>query len=361
MISDFEHLNMHDWPFRVVPSRESAGIWVGRPEVLRKISRIARRASTSGVAELILLWADFGAGKTHALRHLEVLAGANPRLMPIYFATPKGVRSFADVYSAIVDAVIESGALDAAGRDLFDRTKGNVNSDLDRAVIRIAHYPEDSLVATSWLRGDKVYLKDLRDIGIGSRIESSQDAIRALNGLIEILQRDGEVTVMLLIDEMQEFGLLTDRQLDECIGGFQKVFNHNEMGLTFVMSFTSGTQATIKSVIGEALYDRAGQRLSLEPLERSEAVEFLRMLLESRMIDKSKSPWPFTDESLEALVEHVDVSTQPLTPRQIIKAADLVFSEAVIDIEDEEIVEISAAYAEKTLVDVGSESIDASS
>ena len=92
----FEHLNLTRWPMNVVPDDEAAGIWIGRPRLHRQVERLIRGAARIRASQLVLIWADYGSGKTHTLRHIKVLARDNPALVPIYVVTPRGLRSFMD-------------------------------------------------------------------------------------------------------------------------------------------------------------------------------------------------------------------------------------------------------------------------
>jgi hypothetical protein len=343
--SEYEHLNLRGWPFNIIPSEETAAVWVGRPELRRELRLLLRSASRVAASQIVLLWASFGQGKTHALRHLEGLAKEVPEILPLYTVIPEGITSFVEIYRAIADGAMESGVLVPAGKDLFDRTGGHGLSDMERAIVRIAMYTEDEArVAISWLRAEKVLVKDLKDIGIRQRIEKTADAIEALDSLIRTLQRDGSVKVLLLLDEMQELSDL-GRRLPECTGGLHKVFDRNTRGLTMVMSFTTGTQAALRGVLGEALFDRASDVLTLAGLTRDESVELISGLLREWGIDPDKAPAPFTDDAIVSVVARLEKEVDALTPRTVIKAFNKILRHADLDFADGKLDEIDEAYA----------------
>jgi hypothetical protein len=296
-------------------------------------------------SQILLLWGGFGGGKTHALRHLEVLAREEPDLLPLYVVTPKGIKSFLDIYRAIIEAAAEAGMLVAAGRDLFDRSKGHVESDIERALIRAAMYQDDQArLAVSWLKAERVGLREVKDIGIYRRLETAADGVDALNRLIQVLQRNGSVKVILLMDEVQELEELGRRQ-DEALGGIHKVFDRNTSGLTVVLSFMTATQTALKGIIGETIMNRASETLTLKPLESAEAVEFITGLLEEWSVDRDRAPAPFTPDAIEAVVKALDAELPELSPRAVIKHFNTVLREADLDIADNAISEIDAAYA----------------
>jgi hypothetical protein len=342
---EFPHLNLRRWPFTITPSDETAATWIGRPETHRRLRMVLRSASRVPASQILLLWSGFGGGKSHALKHLEVLAREAPDLLPLYVVIPEGIKSFLDIYRAIIEAAADAGTLEAAGRDLFDRTKGHVDSDVERALIRAAMYQdEQARVAISWLKAEKVGLREVKDIGIYRRLDSAADGVDALNRLIQVLQRNGAVKVILLMDEVQELETLGRKQ-DEALGGIHKVFDRNTSGLTVVLSFMTATQSALKGIIGETIMTRASEVLTLKPLERDEAVEFITGLLAEWSIDRDKAPAPFATDAIEAVVDALDRELPELSPRAVIKHFNIVLREADLDIADGAISGIDAAYA----------------
>src|SRR5262249_28334486 len=131
----------------------------------------------------------------------------------LYVVTPKGIKSFLDIYKAIIDSASRAGILSTIGRELFNATiSREVQSDIDRALIRIAMYDERTAkTALSWLKSDRLPIVDLREIGISRRLESAADAIDALNRMLELVRAGGERSTLLLLDEVQELADLKGR------------------------------------------------------------------------------------------------------------------------------------------------------
>jgi hypothetical protein len=356
--SDSSHLNLRGWPFSVVPPARPTEVWIGRDEARRRMRSIIRSAGRVPTSQILLLWADFGAGKTHALRHLQFLALENPELVPLYVVTPQGVRSFLDLYRAIIEAMHDAGFLQQVGQELFNATmKVEAQSDLDRALIRVPTYNEHtSKVALAWLRAEKVPATEMRDLGITRRLETVADVVNALDRLLELLRGD-QRHVILLIDEMQELADL-GKKLPEAIGGLHKVFDRSTEGLTLVFSFTTGSQQAVRGIIGEALHERASVALTLPSLDMAAARELVLGLLREHSIDSDRCPFPFTDEAVATIVEDVARRATILTPRQVLKAFNAVLREAEMDIEDGAIQRIDPAYAHDALVRAGLEGQD---
>jgi hypothetical protein len=335
-----EHINMSRWPFTVVPSEESAAVWVGRPDAHRLVQRVLRSAARVDSSQLVLLWAEYGAGKTHALKHLRRSSLKTGGVNAIYVVTPQGIRSFLDLYRSIVDSLMETTLLAEAGRS---PVLPDEHSDVTRAARLMAGGGPPAELVGRWLRGDRVPLGQLHPVGISKRIESTSDAILALDGLLAILKNLG--TVCLLLDEVQELEALSKQKHDECIGGLHKVFDKNTEGLTLVLSFTTAIQENVGAVIGQALLDRAGTWLTLPSLDRREAVEFVEGLLGKWSLDETRTPFPFTAGAVAAIVDDLAATHSHLSPRAVVRRFDGILRQAEMDIEDGVIQVIDADYA----------------
>lgn len=347
----YAHIGLRGWPFnRAGP--DNADVWIGRPDILRRIKMLLRSASRVPASQLILVWADLGSGKTHALRHMEYLAKSYTDLVTIMLTTPRGIGSFFDVYRAAVDGAIAAGALASAGRDLMDRTiRGQVANDVERAIIAIGTYQEESArIAQAWLRGDRVQRQASKDIGVTSQIRTAPEAIDALGDLIKVLRRRDRA-VLLLIDEVQEFADLAPKKRDEAVGGLHKVFDKNPDGLTMVLSFTTALQGTMKALIGGPLGDRANDVITLPAITRDEAIELVTGLLRYWSVDPATAPAPFEPAVIAAAVDALASSSPELSPRSVILAFDAILREAEFDIDEHAITTIDKAYAVAHLPD----------
>lgn len=346
-MTEFTHLNLQDWPFQVVPSDASAKRWVGRPDFERKLRGLLRTVRRVEPSRIVLLWAAYGAGKTHALRYLANLADDFEDVRALYVVTPKGIKNFLDVYRAVADAALRSDLISELGLALYRRSGPEQPTNLRRALVRIVSLNEPQTRSpVSWLKAEKLSASDLRASGLTRRLETSADGIEVLNEFVGLLRSELGVKLILLLDEIQELGELAPRQLDEAVGGLHKVFDRNTEGLTMVFSFTTVAQDTIEGIIGQTLYERRSDVLTLPALPKDEAVAFMLKLIESYSIDPARAPFPFTREAISGVIDNL-ASPDGLTPRELIRAFDAILRDAEMDIEDGKLSEITSAEASK--------------
>src|SRR5579872_4954521 len=135
------------WPFGIVPRPGGELVWADRAALKDQVVRLGRRLGRHEAVSLHLLWADFGAGKTHTLLYIkqEAEKGSYGSVLPLYCALPKGCRSFLDIYRAIVRAIPSEllrqayqKALIDVGRERLTTTLANIWPNLPRCFSAIA-------------------------------------------------------------------------------------------------------------------------------------------------------------------------------------------------------------------------------
>jgi len=152
-------------------------VWADRAVLLRQLNRLGRRLAGQQAASLHLLWADFGAGKTHTLLYLkqEIEAGKFGSIMPVYCALPKGCKTFVDIYRAVVrsvpaDAIVHAyqRASRLVGRESVDKTLSDLWPSLAQCVRAVAIGGEQQRhVALGWLHAEpSLPTRDLQGLSI---------------------------------------------------------------------------------------------------------------------------------------------------------------------------------------------------
>ncbi len=353
-----ELLGLASWPFHVVPVQDTTLVWADRKDLHNQIHRLVRRLTRHQASTLHLLWADFGAGKTHTLLYLRQLAHSEPGsvIFPVYTVLPRAPRSFVDIYRAIIQGVGFDRLLSVyeAARRSGERsplTHGSL-SGLTPGVatafeaLRIGN---DTLRQTSirWLSADpSLTRKELQDASLPSKIRSTDEALAVLASVTRLLisQRS---RVLIMVDEFQRSGMLRRAYLDEINAGLHSYFNDCPLGLSLILSFSFGSVDNIRHHLNEELRSRADPFIFAIPaLDKSSACEFLlNLITESKAPDKRIN---ISEGVYSVIAEHV-AQLGPISPRRLIQAADSVFSEALLDLEDELIATVNVDYARNIL------------
>lgn len=343
------------WPFDLVPRPGAPLIWAARKELGTDLTTLGRRLGRHSAVTLHLLWADFGAGKTHALLYLKQRIEQREfgSMVPIYCALPKGCQSFLDVYKAIVRSIpadLLGGAFAEAqsnvGRERLEREMDSISPGLTRCLIALSlGGVAQRSAAISWLRGESgIPLRVLQGLSIHGRIRSVDEAVAALAGIVGLFVRAGSHRVVFLLDEFQRVEVLRKQQQDEINAGLHGFFNSCGQGMSLVLSFSFGNEANVRHFLNAELLSRVDPlRISIPALSVEHGVEFLEEIVGRAREDQSV--WPVEDAVIPLIVRSVS-SRFALTPRRLMKAAGLVFDLASNDLEDGVIEEVTKEYVD---------------
>lgn len=338
----YEQLNFKSWPFQTVPDENFARVWAGRAKTKAQLDQLIRKIQLVPRSSLRLLWANFGMGKTHTLLHIRHLCNqTGNKLIPLYAVMPNRPSSFLDVYRAIIselpfaylgDQLVKMGNVSSGNlalNPMFSRSPGVVSAllamrggDLER-----------SIVARQWLTAQPgLSARDLRAIGITSRIKTAEDAILALTSLVQLatfnLKPVGKLVI--LLDEYQRIGELSSSIRIQINAGIHAFFNANPTNLDLTLTFSFGRQDNVAYLLSSELKSRAApETISLDVLTEFEAFEFLRDLFNQfRIQQDDRWAYPFSPETVKAIVARI-AQEKALTPRRLMLYGDHILSEVL--------------------------------
>lgn len=348
--SDLRLLNLKRWPFALVPAEGSELVWADRAELLRRVTRLMRALHRHTAPTLNLLWADFGAGKTHTLRFIEQEAslGHFAGITPIYSALPKGCRYFLDIYRAILRALGpgklgEAQVLSAKEPDA--QAIQNEWSDLWSAfkILAIGNEAQRT-IAWNWLSATPgLSHRELALVSLHGRIGSTEQAVLALNAVVKLLSLASGNRVLLMIDEFQRVETLRQTDRNEINAGLHSFYNEAQSGLSIILSFSFGVEENIKHFLNKELLDRVDPvRLSIPTLTSEEAVIFLKDVILPACEDPTR---PFVNDRTIRDVVDLTAEQAQLTPRRLLKLMGYIASEALADLEDGVIKSVTQEYA----------------
>ena len=258
MTSNFENLNLREWPFRTTADENFASIWAGRSNTQVQIDRLLRRFQFFPSSGLHILWANFGMGKTHTLYHLRYRCQqikSKPQIIPVYAVMPKRSTGFLELYREIVQGlpydylrkqlqIIGSNYKGSiALHPMFNRSPGVVKA-------LLSMNPEDietSTTAMQWLAAQQGLSKsDLNLINVSYRIKTPEDAINALSALTSLACYDPDPTksnrLLVMIDEYQRVGELRPKISSENNASLHTYFNQHPTNLQLIYLFPLGIE-----------------------------------------------------------------------------------------------------------------------
>jgi hypothetical protein len=297
------------------------------------------------------MWAWFGAGKTHALRHIEYLCHKEfTNIIPIYIEFPRSAKNFLDVYRSFITGidleVVSNAYLEVFTSSAKEKISKELNLecyDLSNALkFLYSGKSQEQDTAIKWLRTECREKLVLKSIGINKPIQTVDDAIRIIIWLIRIINMgttsSSEISrVLLMLDEYQRVGGLRKPSMDEVNGCLHSIFNKCPNGLSFVISFSGYPKGNrLPEWLSSEIKDRLDKKpLLLPPLAEEEALIFIKDVLKhfrNPSSTISETCFPFTEDSACTIIKMIQAKKgnrqdEP-KPRTIMHFSNLVLQEA---------------------------------
>ena len=335
--------NLKTNPFRQNPLLETdprAGIWVGYEDEQQTFMRLLNqcRADYIGNANLILLYGELGAGKTHALmyaRHqilVEQRESFNAVAYHIGSLRNDDKITFAATFER--DVVRKSAIIDdvAGFRQHLDelcvkyRTLHGSQKTKDAIIEEIIPSRELASLAKEIIHAEneeqiKQVLVPHPKPGEFGTVERFSALINLFVLVIELGEEEYQwkKAAYLLIDELN---LLVDssakeqRMANEII---RNIYDHCPNCFGFVLAFTASV-ATVSLMFDEWVLDRVSRQINMQTLPQNEAKEFIAGILQHERVDPNEPDVfrPFDEGAIDAIVSQMS----SITPRRIMKTME---------------------------------------
>ena len=369
MAIDLQTYGLKTDPFTLQPTSIVKN-WAGRLLERRLLTDIITTplATDIGTSEFTVIHGEYGAGKSHAMRYFESMINDVDKecfnSVAIYVPTIKMDTkiSFLRLYHEIIQlanmnrlielAQIASERFTAATEDVKSQLtseqhgigpalseeylQNQVFDTIDpydvpmlKLVLRLA---DNNSEAVAYLQGDG---SPPADIGLSSRVNNDFAAAKTLGALLRVLTLSirGQDPVCsaayLFLDEVEV--ILDDRQTDlqQFFQGIRNLINELPYRFCLLMSFTADT-ALIEAVIPQSVLQRLTRQhyVEMSPLTPDDAKKFVCENLEFHRPDDfdNLNPFhPFTEESIELVLERVD----QITPRHIFRMLNMVLIRSI--------------------------------
>ena len=348
------HLGLESWPFQVVPDARSARTWADRAKVKEDLELLVRRLARSEASSIHLLWAYFGAGKTHFLRHLAYIADDQPNVAMIttYSVFPRTVRGFIDLYRVMAKNWSAEQVANAYSR--MESEEPSLADSLDVEFLTgcraLVVRPDTSATVLDWLRGGRPLAPALRAAGLTQRIDTSERAIEVAASLCRLFRWSTDGRMVWMIDEFQRIGQLRPAQRNDVNIGLHSLFNELPTGFSLILSFSFGESRNIQFLLSEELLDRANMEkyFKLPPLTEDEARVFVLDLLAAHRggAQVENEAFPFSDTTIRDLISRIAGSGRlGLKPRTLMQVFNAVLEEADPRLEDGSMDYVSPDFA----------------
>jgi hypothetical protein len=341
--------NLDANPFRSNPTQESdprMDIWVGYEREKNQLSKFLTRsrADQIGNANFLLLYGDYGTGKSHALlwAKYQILDAKKDEFNSVcyYIQTMRkdGKMSFGTAFKE--DIVGKSSIImdvkhfkQFVEECVIEYKRDNkLGPEVEKEVVleKILGSIELFNFAREIIRCDSE--GDFRSLLLPAK-SSDYQAMATLTKLINLFVFEFKLPsgvkrfrkgAYLFIDELDLLATCTAKEARETNELLRHIYDLCPNCFCMVAGFTA-TAAEINILFAEYVLSRVSKHIVMQLLDLDEAKVFVRDILDSARIDRTKSTgyYPFDEGAIQAVVSQI-VS---ITPRKVINAMQQIVEE----------------------------------
>lgn len=346
---------LRDNPFKIVPPRSPKSvIWADAAKAQRKLNRLLADSLTSSENQLLVIYGDWGAGKTHAAQwyrdtsHIPAPARSSRvrEATVLYRRMPKSPESASeDFYRGVFEqAGIEkiSAAVSEAVSEIGEDAVSDVLSALVESPTIVKSMLALGAVQDQELRGllSAFFLgsctkSELRKLGFPRNIAKDEKflvlgaALNCLIGLDPEAPLEERRRIILWLDELEDLVYFTGRYHRAFTQGLRDLFETVPEFFTLVLNTTytsTDAERGLEGILGQALVERITERFALAQPSMDDVGIYVEALLDAyREGDAPRSIYPFTKIALKALAEGLP----DRRPRRINRMCGKIIAEAI--------------------------------
>jgi hypothetical protein len=344
-----------------------------RIQLTSEVKTLLKNLSRQPTSSIHLMWAWFGAGKTHTLKHIEYLCKNDfTSIIPIYVEFPKSSKNFLDVYRLFITAINHEVVENAYYEVFTSSTKDKILKELNTDFYDLSNAlkflyqgrPQEQEIAIRWLRTDYKEKQILKNIGVVKPIQTAEDAMKVISWIVRLINMgnlaSGKIQrVFWMIDEFQRIKDLRKPVIDEINSCLHSVFNRCPNGLSIIISFSGYPDKKLPEWLSPEIKDRLDRRhLLLPPLSKDEALTFIKDVLKhfrNPLSDIFDEYFPFNYESIYTIIKIIEDKAKKQKrhdepkPRTIMRSFHMVLQEADLLIESGELKKIDSEFASHAL------------
>ena len=317
--------------FHVQTKRDYA-LFFARSNIDATIRRSIDEANRGHNPIKMVLFGDWGCGKTHTLRHIDYLLENTsvPKGFPVFIDLP-------DVMAKTRFNEAQSLMLDAVGFDKvrewvrqYNAKHSNAaqliraftsSADVEKALLTMLGYGDSAQIAWEWLRGKVLNANESRAVGLPPSLTQSHSLVSVLRMLGIMCREFDERRLTFLVDEADNLRNVTDHDSinhwRQCLRSLADVDNE-DCGIVIAGGFNDPEDMP-PMLSDEQIVTRFGKShyVSLQTFQRDEAIEFLQCLF-AEWIDDAKRTALIAAHGLESDGEQLQGDTFPFTVESLV-------------------------------------------
>jgi Cdc6-like AAA superfamily ATPase len=348
-----------------VENEGDAKLLFARATLDEQLQAILRKSFRTGNPPKMVLYGDWGVGKTHTLRHIEYVIAANTeyRAQCVFIELP-------DITARSTFEVAHAALLDALG---LERTKTwmiqyqtkyqsrarefiqkeTQSEDISRAFASLIGYGDSARMCWDWLRGVNLSSTDARSVGLPPSLDQSNQLVSVLRMLGRLSSDIEDKLLILMIDEAIKLADVTNGDaIAHWRNAFKILSDRETKELGFIVSATFNDPEDMPRMLqDQQIRSRFGpdHYILLNNFGPEEANEFTCGLVQN-WVDASRrdallaefaqeienepildTSFPFTAPALQVFVDYACRNGGITNPRDLQSSLDTVLNRAIDD------------------------------
>ena len=305
-----------------------AELFFARAKLDKELQSILRKAFRTNSPPKMVLYGDWGVGKTHTMRHMEFSIENKEKFdATVVFVEMPDVTAkstFQVVHAALLDALgvenakrwttqFQADNPNDALQQIQDFTQ---SGDIATAFGNLLAMGEGARIAWDWLRGLALSASDARLAGLPPSLSQSGQYVRVLQMLGRLSQQVDQKMLVFMVDEATKLGYVTNADsVNHWINALKLLSDpgNKEVGLIISGSWIDPDDSPLP-LQDEQVAGRFGEAhyLRLHNLDENDAAEFMSDLLE-QWVDPEVRENRISSHSAEADGEKIDATSYPFT------------------------------------------------
>ena len=305
-----------------------AELFFARHELDEQLKSMLRRAFRTSNPPKIVLYGDWGVGKTHTMRHIEYVIEntQNYNAVVVFVELPDitAKSTFQVAHSALLDAIgldqakhltlqFQTKHPDDAQTEIREFTQ---SGDVAIAFANLLALGEGGRIAWDWLRGIPLSASDAKLVGLPTALTQSNHLVKVLQMFGRLVQEVQQKLLVLMLDEATKLVSVTNQDaVNHWLNAFKLIADQQTKEIGFIISGSwidpddmalPLQDQQVMSRFGEPSYIR------LQNLDEQDTRDFIVALL-STWIDPDRRQQITTDYGGEADGEEVSEDSFPFT------------------------------------------------
>jgi hypothetical protein len=348
-----------------IETEGDAALFFGRHELDGRLRSMLRRAFRTANPPKLVLYGEWGIGKTHTMRHIQhVIQETDEYSATVIFVELPDISAkstFQIAHGALLDAIGFERAKGWIGKfqakypnDVRERVHEFTGSgDIATAFANLSGFGDTSLLAWEWLRGMPLSATDARSTGVPTQLTQSGHFVSVLQMLGRLCQSGEEKSLVFMLDEATKLGWVTNQDaINHWVNALKLIADGQTKEIGFILSASWVDVDDMAAPLSDLqVHGRFGEPnyIRLNNLDEAETMVFTRALLDAwiepeRRVELMKQykaesddesvteqAFPLTEEGLELAAAYACRNGGFTTPRDIQKTLDDLFNRAIDD------------------------------